>query len=306
MATRIEDISIFGEYSQAENRVTAGLLQILKVGGEPLIRHISTALGFQLPSSEISISTQIREKGSVPDGLLSSSFAFSLYVESKVERNSLKETQLQQHCRLLDKPETFLVYLTPDDKRPSELPQTVYWANWRKISDCLDQYIQNPKVDNLQLLVFLIGHFQTLLSNMELTGERWNLDNDQVLIVAGSWAEDIALKYQLYICQNRRKFQPSRYIAFFNNNRIEYVFEILAPPQDDCDVTKVPEFRDFADHLNPQDGPRRVFRLRLLDQVGPIINDSVDRNGNPCPFTYGQPRYTTLPQLRAAKLTTDL
>jgi len=38
---KIEDISIFGEYKQAENRVTAAFLQICKVGGEDFIRFLT-------------------------------------------------------------------------------------------------------------------------------------------------------------------------------------------------------------------------------------------------------------------------
>jgi hypothetical protein len=63
MGTRIESISIFGEYSQPENRVTAALLQILKAGGEELIRHISHTFGFSLPSSDISITAQHKRGG---------------------------------------------------------------------------------------------------------------------------------------------------------------------------------------------------------------------------------------------------
>ncbi len=38
MARSINEVSIFGEYKQSENRLTAAFLQILKIGGEELIR----------------------------------------------------------------------------------------------------------------------------------------------------------------------------------------------------------------------------------------------------------------------------
>jgi len=41
---KIEDISIFGEYKQAENRVTAAFLQICKIGGEDFIRFLTNQL----------------------------------------------------------------------------------------------------------------------------------------------------------------------------------------------------------------------------------------------------------------------
>ncbi|KAF3977719.1 MAG: hypothetical protein HFP77_05420 [Methylococcales symbiont of Iophon sp. n. MRB-2018] len=73
MAKEISDLSIFGEYKHPENRVTAALLQICKIGGESLIRHIFTISGVQLPNSDISIITQPsnHSENSVPDGLLS-------------------------------------------------------------------------------------------------------------------------------------------------------------------------------------------------------------------------------------------
>ena len=81
---KIEDISIFGEYKQAENRVTAAFLQICKVGGEDFIRFLTNTLNIQLPSSEIEIQSQVKGTGTVPDGLLESNFSFKLYVESKI------------------------------------------------------------------------------------------------------------------------------------------------------------------------------------------------------------------------------
>ncbi|MGH7176624.1 MAG: hypothetical protein ACREJC_04525, partial [Tepidisphaeraceae bacterium] len=127
-----------------------------------------------------------------------------------------------------------------------------------------------------------------------------------VLVVAGSWAEDIALRRGIYICQNHRKFRPSRYLSFYNNSRLQYLFEIDGGPRDDVDVSKEPEFAAFFEELNPQHGLRRLFRVKKLSEVGPIVNDSTDRNGNSCPFTYGQPRYTTLERFSAAKRTSEL
>ena len=80
---KIEDISIFGEYKQAVNRVTAAFLQICKVGGEDFIRFLTNQLNIQLPSSEIEIQSQVKGMATVPDGLLESNFSFKLYVEWK-------------------------------------------------------------------------------------------------------------------------------------------------------------------------------------------------------------------------------
>ena len=76
MPKNIEDLSVFREYKQVENRVTAALLQIFKVGGEPLMRDVLSEIGIKLPSSEIEIFSQHKEPESIPDG----------YLESKIGR----------------------------------------------------------------------------------------------------------------------------------------------------------------------------------------------------------------------------
>ena len=38
----------------------------------------------------------------------------------------------------------------------------------------------------------------------------------------------------------------------------------------------------------------------------PIVNDQKDKNGNPTPFTFGQPRYVTLKSLEKASRTSEL
>ena len=81
----IDSISIFGEYTQKENRLTAALLHILNVGNEPLIRHIVEKLNRELPSNEILITTQQKEDFSIPDGTLECSFKFKIFIESKIK-----------------------------------------------------------------------------------------------------------------------------------------------------------------------------------------------------------------------------
>ncbi len=199
MSKKIEDISIFGEYKQPENRVTAAFLQICKIGGEDFIRHISQVLGFLLPESEISIISQAAKRDSSPDGLLESNFSFRLYLESKVKKNSVDKNQLNNHKKLIKNKSDYLVYLTPDEKKPTEISKLndVYWGNWLTITEAFDKYIQNQQVQNLPLLEFLIGHFKTLLDNMGLIGTKWDLNNDKVLIVAASSAENVAINYNV-------------------------------------------------------------------------------------------------------------
>jgi hypothetical protein len=86
--------------------------------------------------------------------------------------------------------------------------------------------VQILQSENKQLLDFLCQHFNTLLDNLNLRGYDWNLvdDNNNVIILAGSFAENFALNYSYYICQNKRNFKPARYLTFFNSNQIRHIF----------------------------------------------------------------------------------
>lgn len=304
---KIEDISIFGEYKQAENRVTAAFLQICKVGGEDFIRFLTNQLNIQLPSSEIEIQSQVKGTGTIPDGLLESNFSFKIYVESKIKQNTVNATQLAGHQKQIINSNDFLLYLTPDDNKPAILG-TTYWANWLKIINIFNDYLQTSKSENKQLLEFLVEHFNTLLDNLNLLGYMWDLDNDNVLIVAGSWAESVALNYNYYICQNKRSFKAARYLAFYNNNQIRHVFEISKAPEDNINLSLRTEFTTYLTQVEPSYSGelRKVFTLKNAQKVGPIINDNIDKNGNPCPYTYGQPRYTKLQTLQTAIRTSQL
>lgn len=304
---KIEDISVFGEYQQLENRVTAAFLQICKVGGEDFIRFLTNRLNIQLPSSEIEIQSQIKGIETVPDGLLESNFSFKLYVESKVKPNTVNIRQLLGHQKQIVNNNDFLLYLTPDDSKPPILEKT-HWASWLQIINTFNDYLQTSQSDNKQLLEFLVLHFNTLLDNNNLLGYNWDLNNENVIVVAGSWAEGIALNYNYYICQNKRSFKSARFLAFYNNNQIRHVFEILETPEDDVNLLLLPEFIDYIQQAEPNYSGdlRKVFKLKFSQDVGPIINDKIDKNGNPCPYTYGQPRYTTLPILQIARRTSEL
>jgi hypothetical protein len=304
---KIEDISIFGEYKQAENRVTAAFLQICKVGGEDFVRFVTNQLNIQLPSSEIQIQSQAKGSGTVPDGLLESNFSFRLYVESKIKPNTVNVTQLIGHKKQIVNSNDFLLYLTPDDTKPTILEQT-NWANWLQIINIFNDYLQTSQSENKQLMEFLVEHFNTLLDNLNLLGYTWDLNNENVIVVAGSWAEGVALNYNYYICQNKRSFKSARYLAFYNNNQIRHVFEIVKAPENDIDLSQRQEFATYIQQVEPSYSGelRKVFMLTNVQHIRPVINDNIDKNGNPCPYTYGQPRYTKLKVIQSSTRTSEL
>ena len=222
---KIEEHSIFGDYQNPENRVTVAFLQICKIGGEDLIRYIANYLKIQMPSSDISIISQSKEhKGkSIPDGLLESNFSFKLFIESKTNKKKIDKDQLKNHKKLIKESTDILLYLTPHVENPG-LGDDTQWASWETVKNIFVDYLQYSQPENLQLLEFLIEHFITLLTNLKILGSKWGPiskeEEMRVLVLAGSIAEGVAIKHNYYICQNKRNFKPSGYIAFYNNNQI--------------------------------------------------------------------------------------
>lgn len=136
----------------------------------------------------------------------------------------------------------------------------------------------------------------------------WELNNDKVLIVAGNWALNIANKYGIYECQNYRSFRSSKYMAFYDDGIIDTLFEIIDKPYDNATEGNTPEIAKMAIEIPNYNGNtlRRCFKLKIIEKIGPIINDSIGKSGKKVPFTYGQARYTSLELIRKAKKTSEL
>lgn len=133
----ISNYSIFGEYKQPENRVTAALLHILRIGGENLIKEMLREEDFSFPDSDIKVETQVGNSESIPDGKLSCNFNFQLFIESKVQLNAINQKQLNNHRKKIspDNDNDRLIYITPDNTEPKELEDGELWYNWKRIVD---------------------------------------------------------------------------------------------------------------------------------------------------------------------------
>lgn len=310
----IDQYSIFGEYKAPENRLTVALLQILKKGGEPLIRFFAGEVGFALPSSEIGIFTQVKTPTSVLDGLLQSNFSFQLLIESKVVLGSVEPNQRDAHLAHLGKlgENSVLLYLTPDSERPDALPAPIAWANWIRVRDVLKQYREKTEIEEAEVLSYLIDEFELFASNLDVL-ESWGGSSlarapdaqERVLIVPARDARGIARQFQVYFCQNQRSFKPSRWIAFYALGQIDTLAEVAGPPEDDVVMTERPDLADLAKIQTDPDAPRRLFRLKNVTDVGPIINDLRDKGGKNAAWVMGQ-RYTTIEKLRRARMTSEL
>jgi hypothetical protein len=122
-------------------------------------------------------------------------------------------------------------------------------------------------------------------------------------VLAGKYAEPIALNDHMYICQNDRSFQPSRYIAFVHEGVIRYLFEIVAGPYTECTAENTPILKTLQGYEN---AVYQIMYLKKVADIGPIQNDTRDKNGKLIAFTYGSNRYTTYESIMKAHKTSEL
>lgn len=306
--SKIEDHSIFGHYSQTENRVTAALLQILKIGGTDFIGKLMNCIEeIDFPSSEINIVTQEKENHNVYDGLLDCNFSFRILIESKIEKEKINQEQLSGLIKNATNPTDYILFITPDNSKPAVLENgehLIYWTNWKKINETLKEI--NTKQEPLN---FLIEEFEKYLEFLKLLNVV--SPKERVQIAAGSYAEPIALKYNFYACQNYRTIKESKYLAFYNNRGIHSVFEIEAEPINDCDLSKL-EDNKIKEYLNENEpnyssnDKRQFYRLKLIDDKLIIEHSGKSKKGKNTAFTMGVFRYTTIDKLLKAKTTKDL
>ena len=296
--------SVFGSYEQKENQVTSALLKILEADqNEILLNALLLNMGDPgLPDKEIRIETQAKnsEGNSVPDGKLSCHYAFNIYIESKLGTH-IDKKQLDYHLKLLNE-NTKLIYITNHADKPSILPEDVLWTNWTKLYEIINEVHEeglSPVLD------YLIEQFYLLLNNLNLYDDSKN----RVIIVGGRWGEPVALEYGFYACQGGRSFKKAKYLAFYYNQRIKYLFEIEKKIEN-ADIKMPPLYvpTEYFQKKEPKyvKEERTFFKLKKVkDFVPEIANDTVDKNGRRIAFTQGQ-TYTTLEKIEHAQKTSDL
>ena len=301
--------SILGDYSKNEDKVTAALLQILHFGGHDLVQYLFEEC--DLPSSTINVRSQIYENDSHPDGAISCDCSYQIYVESKIVYDAVDSQQLEKHKTLVDSTNR-LLYITPDTIIPPILDglYNVFWFNWQDLIDKLLDYDLSDR-----LLQYLIEQFVLLVKHLvfdklidkhkkryskqtdEISVENEIHQDERVIIVGGRWGEDVALQYGFYACQPNRFFLPAKYMAFYWNNRIKYLFEIEGTPIEAVDISKIQSInKDYFVKKEPnyKPGDRKFFKLNFVREFNPEIkNDMKSRSNKPCAFVQRQ-KYTTI------------
>ena len=318
MSQSIENISVFGEYRRPEDRVTAALLHVLNAGGQPITERLFGNL-FDIPSNSISVISQSYQENSIPDGEILYDCKYNIFIESKIVPNTINTVQLNNHLQLVNPAENkFLCYITPDLSIPQQLiGLPVGWLSWKDVIDYLSGILADGLAD--RLLFFLIGQLIQLIKHVVYKEIGTNIKDDQsyipisdderVIIVGGSWGEEVALNYGFYACQEHRFFMPAKYIAFYHHNRIKYFFEIT-DVQDSVDIQTIPDIAQSnyftIKEVNYTPQQRKYMKLGSVHTYEPEIqNDKVDKNGKPCAFTQGQ-TYTTYTKIATATKTSQL
>ena len=117
------------------------------------------------------------------------------------------------------------------------------------------------------------------------------------------------MEYGFYACQGGRSFKKAKYLAFYYNQRIKYLFEIENKIEN-ADIKMLPQYvpAEYFQKKEPKyvKEDRTFFKLKKVkDFVPEIANDTVDKNGRRIAFTQGQ-TYTTLEKIEHAQKTSDL
>jgi len=318
---KIENHSVFGNYSKTEDKVTAALLQILKVGGTEFISNfIGKIDDIEFPSNEINIVTQTKENHNIYDGLLECDFSFRVLIESKIKNENVNKKQLEGLIEnAKSAPNSYIIYITTDNKKPEELEkksnevEQLFWLNWAGVMEILKDEDIRPKSE---ILPFLINEFEKLIDNLKLI----DTPENRVQIAAGSRAEPIAKEYFFYACQNNRGRKESDYLAFYKKNAIKTLFKI-DDVENDKDLREIAKnndkVRQYLDEKEPnyQGDKRQFYKLRevtvkdlesLKIEEVPVINIVHETRGRGKAYTMGAFRYTTINKFIKAKTTEEL
>ena len=299
---KIQDKSIFGEYKQPENRVTAAFLHVLRIGGDRLIYYLFKDKIVNFPDSSIDIQTQIKEDSGVNDGTISCGFSFNIKIESKLT----DEINLEQLNKYLEDlaPNSNLVYLVKSDKCSQELKKVPYFT-WTELDSMLDTYLNDFEIGDVE--EYLIDQFRMMLENLGLVDKY----KDRVIVVAGTFGAKIAAEYHFYACQNHRYFKNAKYIAFYSNKEISSMYEIEDNyPKNDVylrdENTSEQFFKEYGKWYRETDKVE-VFKLKGKNLIsGKVIRHNMKNSNNRVGAYTQKHRYVSFKSIMNAKTTAEL
>lgn len=314
------ETSLFSTYSTGENRVTASLLAVLRSLSLPRIERLLGALMGQSDFELVRFQNQPSKGGAgVPDALISASA--TIFLETKIARNSVRAPQIRRHLKRLDKTSEStakLLLLTPDDVEPASVRQVkderLVWTGFTALDQAIDELLADKGEVVSEREAFLLRELQTMLVAEGLVAS----SNDVVIVAARrAWGE--YQQYHAYVCQPNRAFQPTSRMGFYSDGqiyptipKIRKVYDQIEmlPGQHRGQLGKLVD-RLITDGARDEEDLNKIFLLSPPDDSetehlkSPVPNDLRSASGKPWAFTLGQ-RYVSFDKLKQAKATSDL
>ncbi len=311
--------SIFSTYSKTENLITASILSVMQ---HLSLNRIERIFGSIMEDSDFELikfkNQPSGQESGVPDALISGNF--KILIETKIVKNAVKSKQLERHLKRLDKnnPAHILLVLTPDSKTPQAIEKIasdqLIWTSFSALDQAIEELFKDEKEIISEREAFLLRNLQIMMEENEL----FPMERDVLVIPARIAWRDYALT-NAYVCQDKRTFQPSKYLAFYTNNRI-YKF-----------VPKIQKiYESVVFEKNKHHGRLGTIVNTLLEKSfsiegesykvillssqsdketivldNEITNDLRSKNGRRVAFTQNQ-RYISLENLKNAKFTSEL
>ena len=316
---------LFSTYRQGENRVTATLLAVLQRLSLPNIDRILQALLEDTAFSLVTFDNQPKGKESTPDARIGTGSA--IWVETKTARNAVRGLQVKNHLNSL-RPEENLLLLTPDEEAPAGLDDRVAWSNFRTLSGAVEDILEDESEPPSEKEAFLLREFIRMLRQDGLLDSA----EPRVMVLGARFAWPMYERLSVYRCSTNKPMQSLRdsdHMAFYVAGNIKPLVPRIKSVVELIDMTQpgqiesleasqrrlTEKLRERIDYHKQGHEFGQAFKVMFLSRPAddetvklekPIVNDQKDKNGNPTPFTFGQPRYVTLKSLEKASRTSEL
>ena len=314
--------NIFSTYSTGENRVTASILAVLQSLSLERIERLLAALLEQSEFELVRFQNQPSRGGlSVPDAVISASCR--VLVETKIKPGAVKDPQLREHLKRLDKAsETtcVLLVLSPDDQQPKALESIgddrLVWASFAALDQSIDELLTDAREVVSEREAFLLRELQTMLTREHLVASV----NDVVVVPARhAWPE--YQRHHAYICQPDRPFRPVTRIAFYTLGQVYPLVPRILETHDRVEFVRDEhkgQLGKLVNALLDDPGSKKAegvsYKVMLLSAPDsaetleleqPVYNDLKTETGRTTAFTQNQ-RYVSAKRLKEAKMTSQL
>ena len=291
----------------------------------PNIDRILQALLEDSAFSLVSFDNQPRGKKSTPDARIGTGAA--IWIETKTARSAVRINQVKRHLDTLREGENLLL-LTPDENAPSGLDGRVSWSNFKTLAGVVEEILGDDDEPPSEKESFLLREFVSMLREDNLLHSA----ETRVMVLGARFAWPMYELLSVYRCGTNkpmRSLRDSDHLAFYAAGEIKPLAPRIESVVESIDMRDPKEIeslegsqkrfakslRNRIDYHKQWHEFGQAFKVMFLSKPNndetvklenPIVNDKKDKNRNPTPFTFGQPRYVTLKSLRKARRTSEL